>query len=318
MRNRPGSGPVGTGSGSGPRRPRVRKPLQTGRGVANGGSGPATSNRLAPIELMKRFVVIPAYKAAATVASVIDRLPGELWSDGGQAVIVNDGSPDDTGRVIDELAKQHAGRVVAVHHEKNRGYGGALKTGLAYAVEKGGEVMPVVHSDGQYAPELVLRLCQPIEAGLTGIVQGSRMRGGARSGEHPMPLSRYLPNRVLTCLENLTFGTSLAEFHSGYMVFSKSLLERVPYRALQNNYNFDAEMILLAHLAGVRTIEVPIPTRYDGETSSLNPIPYGLNVLKMMWRYTTGHYLRLLDLHEARQAEGGGKAVPAELRAVEG
>lgn len=268
-----------------------------------------------PGNAMKRFVVIPAYKAAPTVASVIERLPEQLWSDGGQAVIVNDGSPDDTGKVIDELAKRHAGRVTAVHHERNRGYGGALKTGLAHAAEHGGEVMPVVHSDGQYAPELVLKLCQPIEAGLTEIVQGSRMRGGARSGEHPMPLSRYLPNRVLTCLENLTFGTSLAEFHSGYMVFSKRLLERVPFRAVQDNYNFDAEMILLAHLAGIRTIEVPIPTRYDGETSSLNPVPYGLNVLKMMWRYTTGHYLRLLDLHEARLADGGEAA---ELRAVEG
>lgn len=248
---------------------------------------------------MKRFVVIPAYKAAATVASVIDRMPQQLWDEGGRAVIVNDGSPDDTGRVIDEVAAKHKDRVIALHHERNRGYGGALKTGLTYAAENGGDVMPVVHSDGQYAPELVLKLCQPIEAGLCEIVQGSRMRGGARKGEHPMPLSRYIPNRVLTILENLTFGTDLAEFHSGYMVFSKRLLEMVPYRALQNNYNFDAEMILLAHLAGERTIEVPIPTRYDGETSSLNPIPYGLNVLKMMWRFTTGHYLRLLDLHQA-------------------
>ena len=76
----------------------------------------------------------------------------------------------------------------------------------------------------------------------------------------------------------------------------------VPFERLQDNYNFDAEMILLAHLRGIRCAESPIPTRYDDEVSSLSPIPYGLNVLKMMWRFTTGHYLQLLDEHDAARA----------------
>lgn len=257
---------------------------------------------------MQRAVVIPSYKAAATLPGVLDKLPERFWAEGGKAIIVNDASPDRTGEVADELASLRQ-NVVAVHHAKNRGYGGALKTGLRKGIDLGCDVMAVVHSDGQYAPWMVVDLCEPIENGMTEIVQGSRMKGGgARAGG--MPMSRYLPNKLLTFFENLVVGTHLAEFHSGYMIFSRKLLERVPFEQLQNNYNFDAEMIILAHLCGIETAEIPIPTRYDDETSSLSPIPYGLNVLKMMARYTAGHYRRLLDEHEAAMAAAGKPVTP--------
>lgn len=252
---------------------------------------------------MKIAVVIPSYKAADTLPGVIDTLPEELAASGGKAIIVNDGSPDHTGEVAKELEAKHD-HVIAVHHGKNRGYGGALKTGLAHGCEIGFDVFPIVHSDGQYAPHLALALCVPILEGKAEIVQGSRFKGGgAREGG--MPASRYYANRILTSMENLTFGTKMAEFHSGYMVFSRQLLSEIPYQNLQDNYNFDAEMIVMAHLAGHRCAEVPIPTRYDDETSSLDPIPYGLNVLKMMVRYTFGHYRKLLDDHTAATGTHG-------------
>ena len=247
---------------------------------------------------MKIAVIIPAYKAAETLPGVIESLPVELPDCGGKVIIVNDGSPDNTGEVAEELEKQHL-HVIAVHHEKNRGYGGALKTGLKHAYDMGYEVFPIVHSDGQYAPHLALALCVPILENKALIVQGSRLKGGgAREGG--MPATFYYANRGLTIMENLTFGTKMAEFHSGYMVYSRQLLEEVPYQDLQDNYNFDAEMIVMAHIAGHRCAEIPIPTRYDDETSTLSPIPYGINVLKMMWRYTLGHYRELLDNHTAK------------------
>jgi hypothetical protein len=110
-----------------------------------------------------------------------------------------------------------------------------------------------------------------------------------------MPGFRYFANRALTSLENLAFGTNLAEFHSGYMLYSRSLLESLPFESLQDNFNFDAEMILLAHLAGFPCHEVAIPTHYGEESSSLDPIPYGLNVLRMIGRHWSGHYRGLLE-----------------------
>lgn len=251
---------------------------------------------------MKIAVIIPSYKSAETLPGVIEKLPAELYENGGKAVIVHDCSPDNTGKVADELAKSRPWLEV-VHHEKNRGLGGAIKTGLKHAYDTGYDVYPVVHSDGQYAPDYCVKVCQPILDGETLIAQGSRMKGGGAL-EGGMPYwGRYIPNKILTFFENLVVGTSMSEFHSGYMIFSRRLLELVPYEKLQNNYNFDGEMIMMAHLAGIKCGEVPIPTKYDEETSSLNPIPYGMNVLRMMWRYTIGHYRELLDHHTAENPE---------------
>ena len=149
---------------------------------------------------MRKAVVIPSYKAAETLPSVIETLPAQLADEGGIAIIVHDCSPDRTGEVADDLAKSY-GHVEVIHHEKNRGYGGALKTGLAKGYELGFDVFPIVHSDGQYAPDMAMELCQPIERGETEIVQGSRMLG--ENAKESMPFwTRYLPNRILTEMEN--------------------------------------------------------------------------------------------------------------------
>jgi glycosyltransferase involved in cell wall biosynthesis len=241
---------------------------------------------------MKKAIVIPSYRAEKTLASVLSRVPKEFWQEG-IAIIVNDKSPDKTGEVAESLKAQWSGLHV-IHHELNRGYGGAQKTGLKRGLELGAEAFAIVHSDGQYAPEVVLELMKPILEGKAHIVQGSRMAGGGalRGG---MPYSRYVPNRVLTFMENIVFGTRMAEFHSGYMLYSRTLLERAPFEQLQNNYNFDAEMIVLAHLLGMECAQIAIPTRYDNEVSSLDPIPYGINVLKMMARHLRGDYKKLLN-----------------------
>jgi glycosyltransferase involved in cell wall biosynthesis len=253
---------------------------------------------------MKKAIVIPSYRAEKTLASVLSRIPKEFWQDG-IAIIVNDKSPDDTGRVAESLKSQWPGLHI-IHHEVNRGYGGAQKTGLRRGLELGVGAFAVVHSDGQYAPEIVLDLMKPILEGKAHIVQGSRMCGGGalRGG---MPYSRYIPNRVLTFLENIVFGTRMADFHSGYMLYSRTLLERAPFEELQNNYNFDAEMIVLAHLLGMECVQIPIPTRYDDEVSSLDPLPYGVNVLKMMARHIGGHYKKLL------LQNGQSAATPVEI-----
>jgi len=240
---------------------------------------------------MKKAIVIPSYRAEKTLPSVLPRIPASFWDDG-VAIIVNDGSRDNTGEVAEEL-KTRWPNLDVVHHEVNQGLGGAQKTGLKRGLDLGASVFAIVHAAGQYAPELVLDLMQPIVEGKAQIVQGSRMMGGgALSGG--MPYSRYVPNRILTFMENIVFGTRMAEFHSGYMLYSRQLLERVPFEQLQNNYNFDAEMILVAHLLGLECAQIPIPTRYDDEVSSLNPIPYGINVLKMMARHLGGHYRELV------------------------
>lgn len=249
-------------------------------------------------------IVMPAYRAGRVLAKTVSRIPSEFSQNGGILYLVDDACPEDTGPVADALAAGHAW-IRVIHHERNLGYGGAQKTGLKEGLKEGCLAFAVVHADGQYAPEKVLDLLRPVLKDDADLVQGSRMlAGGAREGG--MPLSRYLANRALTGLENLAFGTRLAEFHSGYMVYSKRLLERLPFDSLQDNFNFDAEMILLGHLAGFSCLEIPIPTHYGDESSSLDPIPYGMNVLRMIARHRRGHYRRLL-------LRGGGDDIAPSL-----
>ncbi|MCB1204747.1 MAG: glycosyltransferase family 2 protein [Verrucomicrobiae bacterium] len=249
-------------------------------------------------------IVMPAYRAGKVLAETVSRIPKDFGNEGGTLFIINDACPEDTGKVADAIAAGESW-IRAIHHQNNLGYGGAQKTGLRAGMEAGCKGFAVVHADGQYAPERVLDLLRPILAGDADLVQGSRMlAGGAREGG--MPLSRYLANRALTGLENLAFGTRLAEFHSGYMVYSRTLLERIPFESLQNNFNFDAEMILMGHLAGFPCLEIPIPTHYGEESSSLDPIPYGMNVLRMIMRHWGGHYRNLLREDEVDTAHPKG------------
>ncbi len=115
---------------------------------------------------------------------------------------------------------------------------------------------------------------------------GGALRGG-------MPFYKYVGNKGLTVIENWAFGMKLAEYHSGYMVYSRKALETIPFEKLSASFDFDLEMIVLARAKGLRIAEIAIPTIYAGEKSHLNPIGYGLDVLSVVWRYKRGVYHRM-------------------------
>lgn len=245
-------------------------------------------------------VVVPAYGAEHVLEKTVCRIPDKVSGVPVIVVIVNDASRDATGSVADRVAAARENTRV-VHHPENRGYGGAQKTGLQTGLDLGCDFFAVVHADGQYPPEKLPGLLEPLLEGTAELVQGSRMlAGGAREGG--MPAGRYWANRSLTFLENRLFGTRLAEFHSGYMLYARSFLERVPFQSLANNFTFDAEMIVIGRQAGVTCHEVAIPTRYDGESTSLKPFPYVASVFRMMSLHLRGHYRGLLAGHQVPSA----------------
>jgi glycosyltransferase involved in cell wall biosynthesis len=174
-------------------------------------------------------------------------------------------------------------------HSGNRGYGEAQKTLLRYALAQGADVGIVLHSDGQYSPEKIPELLAPFDGGTADLVQGSRMLGGGalRGG---MPFYKYVANKALTAIENRAFGMKLAEYHSGYMVYSRKAMETIPFEKLSNSFDFDLEMIVLAKVKGLRIAEIAIPTIYAGEVSHLNPIKYGFDVLSIVRAYKRGKY----------------------------
>lgn len=238
---------------------------------------------------MKIFVVMPAYQAAETIAAVFARIPTTLLGEGGlDFIVVNDGSTDNTTQVVQQLMER-LDNIQLVDHEQNLGYAAAQKTGFKTALEQGADIVVLLHSDGQYAPELLPMLLKPLLNEEADVVQGSRILGG-KAIEGGMPVYKYLANRALTTLENMVTGLNFAEYHSGYMLYSRKALETIPFDKLSNTFHFDGEMLIMAAKRGMRVKEIGIPTHYGTERSYLKPIPYGLNVLRILFNVLRGEY----------------------------
>jgi glycosyltransferase involved in cell wall biosynthesis len=236
------------------------------------------------------FILMPAYNAAGTVEKVFERIPEAVRRRIRRYVVVNDGSTDGTADALDRLSRSIPD-FVTLTHPANRGYGAAEKTLLTYALQHSADVGILLHSDGQYSPESIPELLRPFDEDTADMVQGSRMvGGGALKGG--MPLYKFIANKALTALENRAFGLNLAEYHSGYMLYSRKTMSAIPFQPFSDSFDFDLEMIVAAHARNLRIAEVAIPTIYAGEVSHLRPIHYGMRVLRVVRDYRRGKYGR--------------------------
>lgn len=242
---------------------------------------------------MSLFVIVPAYQAEFTLRATIQRIPAGDWEHIRKLVIVEDGSRDRTGDVADTLAEEFS-KIEVLRNGRNRGYGPTVKRGLEEARKSECEVAAVLHADGQYPPERLVEFADLCARRNLSLLQGSRHHsGGARRGG--MPLYKIVAGKLLVALENRTFGLSLTDYHSGYLFHHRTALDRIPYGALGDSFDFDLQVIACARSLGLRVGEEAIATRYAGEESHLNPITYGLRVLKVLWRYRLGHFKKLCD-----------------------
>jgi glycosyltransferase involved in cell wall biosynthesis len=238
------------------------------------------------------FVLIPAYNASATIERVFARIPPQAKERICRYVVVNDGSTDDTLATLKHL-KARQTNLVILEHAQNRGYGAAEKTLLSYALNERADVGIILHADGQYSPERIPELLIPFDQDTADLVQGSRMMRGGGAFRGGMPLYKLIANKCLTAIENLAFGMKLAEYHSGYMLYSRKTIASIPFQKLSDSFDFDLEMIVMARVKGLRIAEVAIPTIYADEVSHLKPVQYGLRVLSVVWSYRRGKYARL-------------------------
>lgn len=171
----------------------------------------------------------------------------------------------------------------------NQGYGGNQKVGYNYAISRGLDIVALVHGDGQYAPESLRDLLEPLIQGQADMVFGSRMSiaGAARKGG--MPLYKFIGNRVLTTIQNKLTGLSLSEYHSGYRLYSTAALQQIPMASFTNTWHFDTEIILAFAERNLRIVEKPIPTYYGDEICHVNGVPYAMHCIATSWEYYRKH-----------------------------
>ena len=231
-------------------------------------------------------ILVVAYTAASTLASVLDRIPKPFRSRITQVFVCDDAS-DDSTYLVGLGYKQVAPDLplTIIRHRKNLGYGGNQKTGYRLAIEHDLDIIVLLHGDGQYAPEYLEEIVAPLERGECDAVLGSRMmvKGDARKGG--MPLYKYVGNRILTRFENALLGTSLSEFHSGYRAYSVKALASVAFERNSDDFDFDTQVIIQLVDAGKRIIEVPIPTYYGDEICYVKGLTYARDVAGDVVRY---------------------------------
>ncbi len=225
------------------------------------------------IQGKKVVVVLPAYRAARTLEQTIRDIPEGIAD---EVVLVDDCSPDDTVEEAKRLGLPH------VVHPRNRGYGGNQKTCYATALDRGADIVVMLHPDYQYSPRLLGAMAWLVASGEYDLVLGSRILGtpGALAGG--MPGWKYIANRVLTLVENLLLGVKVSEYHTGYRAFSREVLEKLPLDANSDDFVFDNQMLAQAVHFGFRLGEVSCPTKYFDEASSINfrrSVVYGFGVL---------------------------------------
>ncbi len=231
-------------------------------------------------------ILVVAYNAESTLASVLDRVPKSFWPRISQVFVCDDAS-DDSTYLVGLGYKQMAGDLPLniMRHPRNLGYGGNQKAGYRMAIDAGLDIIVMLHGDGQYAPECLPEIVAPLERGEADAVFGSRMMepGAARRGG--MPLYKYVGNRILTSFENRMLGTSLSEFHSGYRAYSVEALKAIPFERNSDNFNFDTQIIVQLVDAGKRIVEVPIPTHYGDEICYVNGLKYARDVCGDVAKY---------------------------------
>jgi 2-polyprenyl-3-methyl-5-hydroxy-6-metoxy-1,4-benzoquinol methylase len=255
-------------------------------------------------------VFVVAYNAVTTLTKVLDRIPAEVWDSVAEVYVFDDASTDETA-MLSRAYKHERGRtnLNVFRNETNRGYGGNQKLGYRYAIEKGYDVVVLLHGDGQYAPEVLPEILGPLLEGRADAVMGSRMTtwlGALRGG---MPLYKYAGNIVLSSFQNLVLDTQLSEFHSGYRAYRVAALKAVPFERNTDDFHFDTEILIQLLARGFRIAEVPIPTYYGDEISRVNGWRYAREVV----RATLDYRRHRAGLKRVPKYEVDGDRYPAKL-----
>jgi glycosyltransferase involved in cell wall biosynthesis len=236
---------------------------------------------------MRIGILIVAYNALSTLLPVLKRITPNVWRNVEEVVVFDDASGDATFELAVGLkALRNIPKLSVVKHQTNLGYGGNQKAGYRYFLDKGFDVVVLLHGDGQYAPELLAHLYRPIVEGTADAVFGSRMMsayGGAIKGG--MPLYKYIGNRILTTFENRALSLHLTEFHCGYRAYSLRALDHIDFSRMTNDFHFDTEIIIKLHHQRFRIMEVPIPTAYGDEICYVNGMRYASDVVRAVYRY---------------------------------
>ena len=257
--------------------PASRTPRRTGAHarLVHGGARPwPRGETRSASELRRLTVVVPVYNERNTLVEIVRRMRAVELPDDVQReiIIVDDGSDDGTRDVLKQLGDN---TVRIVLHDRNRGKGAAVRTGIEHAK---GDYVLVQDADLEYDPEDWPKLIRPVLSGKARVVYGSRFTGERRN----MLFLHWVGNRFLSLVTNVLYNTTLSDMETCYKLVDRALLDGIELRA--NGFDIEPELTAKLLKRKVRIYEVPIS--YTGREYSEGK--------KITWRDGVGALWTLL------------------------
>lgn len=223
------------------------------------------------------LVVIPTYNERDNIEEIVERLA--TAEPDAHVLIVDDGSPDGTGKIADSMAAADD-RIQVLHRTAKAGLGAAYIAGFTWGLDRGYDVLVEMDADGSHAPEQLSRLLDALEE--ADVVLGSRWVAGGRVVNWPK--SREVLSRGGNLYTRLALGVDLRDATGGYRAYRERVLSTIDYRATASQgYCFQVDLVWRAIRAGFRVVEVPITfaERERGESKMSGSI-----VREALWRVT--------------------------------
>ena len=231
---------------------------------------------------MKIIIGIPAFNEEKNIAGIISKLKRTTKD----IIVCNDGSTDLTAEIAEEMG------ALVINHEKNLGYGGAIRSIFLKAKDLNGDVLVTFDADGQHRIEDIDKVINPILEGRSDIVIGSRFLD---DNEKEVPQYRKVGIKVITKITNATLKKDLTDSQSGFRAYSKQVLNEI--RPSESGMGVSTEILIKASSKNLKISEVPIKILYGENSSTHNPVVHGSSVIFSTIKFTSiEHPLRFYGI----------------------
>ena len=215
---------------------------------------------------------IPAFNEEKNIAAIITKLADITDT----IIVCNDGSSDLTSDIAEKMG------AFVINHEKNLGYGAAIRSIFLKAKELDGDILVTFDADGQHRIEDIEKVTKPIVDQEADLVIGSRFLD---ESEKEVPRYRKVGIKVITKITNASIKKQLTDSQSGFRAYSKKVLAELNPSEL--GMGISTEILIKASSKNFRITEVPIKILYAGDTSTHNPVSHGSSVILSTIKYTS-------------------------------
>lgn len=238
--------------------------------------------------------VIPAYNEEKLITKTVETLPDFV----DKIVLINDGSSDDTLKIITDLAKKNK-KLVIVNNTINLGLGTSMVKGFKKALALKTDLICVLAGDAQCDPSYLSKMADELMANDLDYVKANRFVHLEELKK--MPKMRKFGNIIITILTKFSTGYyNIFDSQNGYAVFTREILEKLSLSMVGKRYDYENTLLTALSIAGARVRDYPVPAVYGEETSTIKVLPTTIRALRVtftgFWKRIYNKYI-LINFH---------------------